>query len=217
MKNMTEEFIPSTKLEPIFPVPLYSTNRKLELSETEKKEIEDIISEGMDKNVLNSHSKNSYIFDTKLQEIKEFCKGHLNNYLEKVICPVKEKNIELYITQPWINVTEPMQGHHKHNHANSIISGVFYIQTLKNDFIALHDPNYFAKSFMYIIPETHHEYNTNVYQMPVKALDLILFPSWMEHEVRPTKTTENRVSLSFNTFIEGFVGQREELSEVVLD
>ena len=70
---MTEEFVPTTKLEPIFPVPLYSTNRKLELSETEKKEIEDIISEGMDKNVLNSHSKNSYIFDTKLQEIKEFC------------------------------------------------------------------------------------------------------------------------------------------------
>ena len=214
---MTEESVPTTKLVSIFPVPLYSTNRKLELSETEKKEIGDIINEGMDKNVLNSYSKNSYIFDTKLQEIKEFCQGHINNYLEKVICPVKEKNIELYITQSWINVTESMQGHHKHNHSNSIISGVFYIHTLKNDFITLHDPNCIAKSFMYTIPETHHEYNTNVFQMPVKALDLILFPSWLEHEVRPTKTTENRVSLSFNTFIEGSVGHDKELSEVVLN
>ena len=37
MKNMTEESVPTTKLVSIFPVPLYSTNRKLELSETEKK------------------------------------------------------------------------------------------------------------------------------------------------------------------------------------
>ncbi len=36
-------------------------------------------------------------------------------------------NITPYITQSWLNYTETNQYHHKHQHPNSLVSGVFYI------------------------------------------------------------------------------------------
>jgi hypothetical protein len=37
-----------------------------------------------------------------------------------------------YITQSWLNYTETNQYHHKHEHPNSLVSGVFYVNDMKN-------------------------------------------------------------------------------------
>ena len=47
----------------------------------------------------------------------------------------KLKTIEIYITISWINYTETNQYHHAHSHPNSVISGVYYIETDESDTI----------------------------------------------------------------------------------
>ena len=36
---------------------------------------------------------------------------------------------EIFITESWLNKTEPGQYHHRHWHPNSVLSGVLYIDT----------------------------------------------------------------------------------------
>ena len=115
----------------IFPLPVYVAKRVSDLDSTEEKEIEDIIEEGMVINFGNSSTKNHYIFNSKLKKIKQFCEQQIKQYVEQVICPKEE--LDFYITQSWLNITKPGKYHHNHSHANSIISGVFYISTIEDD------------------------------------------------------------------------------------
>ena len=129
------------KIEGIFPIPVYCTHKKSGLDSTEKKEIENIIEEGMWANEFNSTSQNISIFDTRLYNLKEFCEKHIKMYVKEIINP--KERIDFYITQSWLNVISPNNTitYPIHSHANSIISGVFYISTKEDDHILFQDPN----------------------------------------------------------------------------
>ena len=46
---------------------------------------------------------------------------------------------------------------------------------------------------------------------------LMLFPSWLEHGVQPNKQqTKDVISISFNTFVKGNLGQRKNLNQLIL-
>ena len=203
------------EIKHIFPTPVYHTHRELGLDLLEKKDIEDIIKEGMQGVMANSFSNDTYIFDTKLAKLKEFCEQHIENYVKRIISPKKE--LDFYITQSWLNITKPGQFHHQHSHPNSIISGVFYITTVENDQIVFHDPNNKLKQIIQLDPTASpNAFNSDVW-MGVKALDFLLFPSWLEHSVKPNeKATTDRISISFNTFVKGTIGIKDWLTELML-
>ena len=142
----------------IFPIPVYSVKRDSDLDSTEEKEIEDIIKGGLRVNAENSFSNNSYIFNTKLKKIKEFCEQHIKIYVKEIINP--KEDLDFYITQSWLNITKPGQFHHSHYHSNSIISGVFYISTEEDDKILFDDRNWKLKERIRFIKnyEGHREY-----------------------------------------------------------
>ena len=118
---------PSGTIYSIFPIPIYQAHRESDLNSIEEKEIEDIIEEWMTEDLNNRYSVkgNSYIFDTRLSVLKEFCEQHIKTYVNEVINP-QNKELDFYITQSWINVIEPGEEHQRHAHQNSIISGVLY-------------------------------------------------------------------------------------------
>ena len=72
------------KVDYMFPIPVYSISRGSELDASEKKDIEDIIKGGLRFDGMHSFSDNSYIFNTKLKRIKEFCEHHLKIYVKKI-------------------------------------------------------------------------------------------------------------------------------------
>ena len=72
----------------IFPCPLYVTKRDSNSDSIEEKEIEDIIKEGLYKDGdLDHYTDNTYIFDTKLKNLKEFCEKHIKIYVREIINP----------------------------------------------------------------------------------------------------------------------------------
>ena len=139
------------KIVGLFPSPVYIVKRDSNLSPKEEKDIGKIIKEGLHKETGNSQSNNSYIFNGKLKNIKQFCEEQLNIYVKEVINP-KEK-LDFYITQSWLNITKPGEYHHEHSHANSIISGVFYISTEEDDKITFTDPNNKVKELIKFEPK----------------------------------------------------------------
>ena len=200
----------------VFPTPVYIVKRDTNLSPKEEKEIRKIIDkEGMYKNAGNSTSNNNYIFNGKLKKIKQFCEQQIKQYVEQVINP--EEELDFHITQSWLNITKPGENHHSHFHSNSIISGVFYISTEEGDNIIFNDPNSKIKKFLTIETNPNHPPSAIHYSLHSINNGLLLFPSWIEHGVKPNvKATRDRISLSFNTFVKGNLGERKGLDQLIL-
>ena len=199
----------------IFPTPIYTVKRDSDLIPREEKEIEKIIKSGMYKNIGNSTSTNTYIFDENLKELKQFCEQHLNIYVNDIINP--KKGLDFYITQSWLNITKPGEFHQEHCHSNSMISGVFYISTVEDDKLHFVDPNLKEKGQIKFKLEGFNMWNSSHSFNRVNTNELILFPSWLSHRVEPNeKATTDRISLSFNTFVRGNLGNREDLTELIL-
>ena len=202
-------------IQGIFPCPIYLAKRDSVLDSTEEKEIEDIVKEGMYRNQGNSTSNNSDIFNGKFKKLKQFCEQQLKIYVEQVIVPKEE--IDFYITQSWLNITKPGEFHHDHNHQNSIISGVFYISTEEDDNITFSDPNAKLRELIKFEQKEFNPFNSSTWFFPSITNELMLFPSWLSHGVEVNeKATTDRISLSFNTFVRGTLGSREDLTELVL-
>ena len=51
-----------------------------------------------------------------------------------------KEDVEFYFTQSWVNITRPGEFHHRHSHQNSIISGIFYLNSVKNDNVNFYHP-----------------------------------------------------------------------------
>ena len=199
----------------VFPCPIYVIKRDLDLTPKEEKEIGKIFKEGMCRNAGNSNSLNSYIFNGKLNNIKQFCEQQLKIYVKEVIAPKEE--LDIYITQSWLNVTKPGEYHHEHSHQNSIVSGVFYISIVEEDNIKFIDPNAKIKELIRLNPKEYNLWNSSNWFIPIKKNNLVLFPSWLNHRVDINeKAVTDRISISFNTFVKGTLGVHENLTELIL-
>ena len=179
----------------IFPTKIYRDYLDRRITNEELEEVIKLGQETHD-NFGNLITNNHNILDNKkFIDIKNFIQRNLNEYIEKVIQP--KSKVSIFITESWLNYNRTNEFHHLHYHKNSYLSGVFYINTLKDDNIVLVDsqPKYCL--------EIESEYSTDQWNLPVKQGQLILFPSFLYHEVEKNRERETRVSLSFNTFIKG--------------
>ena len=211
----------------IFPTPIYIAQREIGLdnsglTETEDKEIEEIIEHGMMATndthpELRSMSEDKYIFNDKLQDIKEFCEDHIDNYVKEVHNP--RKDLEFYITQSWLNYTKLGGSHGMHTHQNSWISGVFYLSAPEGNGICFYDPNMRIKRILKIDSslENPSQWQGEKITVPLKTNQLVLFPSWLGHAVDPNpEQTTTRLSLAFNVFFTGPIGIESDLTELIL-
>ena len=115
-----------------------------------------------------------------------------------------KNDLELTITESWINYTSPGEFHHLHYHPNSFISGVFYFKTIPDDSIVFVKT---VKGMFEIEPNNYNYLNSDSWALPVKTGDLLLFPSTLQHQVDKNKSNDVRISLSFNTFIKGDISK----------
>jgi uncharacterized protein (TIGR02466 family) len=196
----------------IFPTPIYISKLNRELT---NKELSFIDKTKLDfyKNEGNTTSNDNYILNTKeFKNLKEELDLKVQDYFDKVISPAN--NITPYITQSWLNYTETNQYHHKHSHPNSLVSGVFYINCHKE-----HDKiKFFNEKYSPIKLEVKdwNIWNSETWWFSVKTGDVILFPSSLTHMVETKQGDNTRISLAFNVFIKGIIGNNKNLTELKL-
>ena len=163
-------------------------------------------------NQSNLISKDFYILDNKpLRNIKTFFQKSIMDYIHKVHNP--SYKIRCKFTQSWINFSEANQGHHYHTHPNSFISGVFYVQSDKAAPINFHNVN---PILLEIATKEHTPFTNGVRSFPSEEKILYLFPSYLPHSVPSNTSEQTRISISFNTFIMGTIGEKRGLTELEL-
>jgi len=199
----------------IFPTPIYTTKMDRGFTKQELNFVKEQKNHCTN-NQGNINTKDNYILNRKeFKNIKKFLDKHCKNYLDTVICP--KNNIDLYITQSWLNYTESNQYHHKHEHPNSVVSGVLYFDSdIKNDKILFSHSKGYQQIRPTIDKTKFNIWNSETWFFPVETGNLFMFPSSTTHQVETKQGNNTRISLAFNTFYKGSVGSNTELTELIL-
>tara|TARA_B100000945_G_scaffold134019_1_gene107006 strand:+ start:180 stop:767 length:588 start_codon:yes stop_codon:yes gene_type:complete len=104
---------------------------------------------------------------------------------------------DLFIST-WVNINNRGNYNSRHTHSNGInfLSGVYYVTVPKNSGnIVFFDP----KSMIFSSAPDGEYYRRSTSEVcEPKENMLLLFPSWLEHEVEQNNTDEDRISISFN-------------------
>ena len=194
----------------LFPIPVgrYELGRDLT-----SKELSFLKNQETRPNMGNVTSANKTLLKSKeLTQLRDFIETKVSDYFTEVYNPKHKVNLK--ITQSWTNYTEQGQYHHKHEHPNSFVSGVFYVQSDK-----VKDKIYFYRNGYQQIklpPNEWNVWNSDSWWFDVGTCDLILFPSSLTHMVETVDHEQTRISLSFNTFPIGNVGEEMDLTGLQL-
>lgn len=104
---------------------------------------------------------------------------------------------KLQMTDCWANLMPRGAAHSLHLHPLAVVSGTYYVKTPPGSSgLKFEDPR--LSRFMAAPPRTANTAWSPHITYPAVAGDVILFESWLRHEVPPQRTKAERVSLSFN-------------------
>ena len=115
----------------------------------------------------------------------------------------------LVLNAMWANVRKNYSKHHIHQHPNSFVSGVMYLQIPTDtelDTFFFVDPRP-AKNMFHGIFEKESPISNRSWWYTPKEGCVIMFPSWLEHGTDEFFSTTNnyRISLSFNLILKKFI------------
>lgn len=195
----------------IFPTPILMTNLGRDFTD-EEKEFFKLHQQTTVKNMGNTTSADNYLMQHKeMADIHNAIKSALNHYIKNVINA--KDDVEPYVTQAWLNFTEKGQYHHKHQHPNSFLSGVLYVNAdPEKDKITFFNEEY---ECIKLNPKDWNWYNSRSWYFNINSCDIVIFPSYLTHMVEQTVSDDTRISLAFNTFLKGKIGDNFELTELL--
>lgn len=193
----------------LFPTPVYENNLPRQFT---KQEIDYVLEcqKFYTMNYGNTTSSNNYVLDEDpMVDIKNFIMFCVREYMTNIVD--SNFDIGIRISQSWFNYSRPGQSHHKHAHPNSFISGVLYLNAdPKEDKIVFHKND---TMYNLNVPSKNMcDFNSENVWINNKTGKLLIFPSKLEHSVPATTSKETRISLSFNTFLVGDIGDERSLT-----
>ena len=131
------------------------------------------------------------------EELKNLLDLHVKTFVEELDFDLEGRNLKL--EDLWINILTERGNHSAHIHPNSVVSGTTYISMpCGSSAIKFEDPRHsmmmaapsrikdakeYLKPFIYVIPSVG---------------DVLLWESWLRHEVPANNSSEERISISFN-------------------
>ncbi len=142
-----------------------------------------------DNNIFEEHPKS--------QELQ-----HLKNYATQLFYQFTgiDKNSLNLKSRAWICGTGSKYFMKSHNHANSIVSSLFYFQVHKGGDLIFQDPR--SNASRGYPSELKHIMNFSDITISPKAGDILFFPSFLYHSVQPTHDNSLRVAVAIDFFCE---------------
>lgn len=136
-----------------------------------------------------------------LQDLPEFEELHQHF---RTACAAVGENIKVqpgmqWRYQTWVNLSPSSAYNLPHIHPDSHLSGVYYVQIPEGSGqIYFRDPRPQAKILMPPL-QPDSELLANELSFPPQPGVVYMFPSWLEHGVKPGTTEQDRIGIAFNS------------------
>lgn len=130
-------------------------------------------------------------------ELQRRLSRHVRSFAHELEFDLTQR--ELTMTDCWVNIMPQQVVHGLHLHPLSTISGTYYVQTPKECAgLKFEDPR--LDRFMAAPPRRAdaREQGKPWIVIPAEAGQVVLFESWLRHEVTPNPSRKPRISISFN-------------------
>jgi len=161
---------------------------------------------------FNRQSEDTFVLDKpELANIRAFIEAKLHKFVTEILA----SSDKLVITQSWLNKNKKGESHHEHVHPNSMVSGVWYPQ-IHESLPPIQFRNRGQRDVS-LQTEKYNTFNSATFMLPMKRGELILFPSNLSHSVPVNNSEEERISLSFNSWPKGSMGDIKSLTYLPLD
>ncbi|MEL3891476.1 TIGR02466 family protein [Ferrovibrio sp. MS7] len=130
-------------------------------------------------------------------ELERAIRPHARRYADALHYDLRQRR--LVMTDCWVNIMPPQVMHGSHLHPLSFISGTYYVQTPRNAApLKFEDPRLgllmAAPPRRADAPAAKRPFVT----YKARAGHLVLFESWLRHEVPASDVKGERISVSFN-------------------
>ena len=123
--------------------------------------------------------------------------AHVRRFAQQLDMDLRGRDI--FMTDCWVNIMPEHTAHGLHLHPLSFISGTYYVRTPRGcPGLKFEDPR--LDRFMAMPPRRADARPANRQHVtyPAEAGTVILFESWLRHEVSANPATGERISISFN-------------------
>lgn len=138
-----------------------------------------------------------HVLSSTINALKNKLDIHVYKYAKLLDYDIKKDDLQ--INTIWLNIMGPGAQHTAHIHPHSVISGTYYVQTpLGCSSIKFEDPRLgFFMNAPQVITKAKKA-NKRFISLQPNAGDVVLFESWLKHEVPRNETSDPRISISFN-------------------
>ena len=134
-------------------------------------------------------------FSSTFGELEKKITRHVLAYAKALEMDLEGRKLEM--TDCWVNIMPHRVVHSLHLHPLSTISGTYYVRTPRGcSTIKFEDPR--LSKFMAAPPKVAGAVNRPHVTYEAEAGKVVLFESWLRHEVGANPAKTDRVSISFN-------------------
>jgi uncharacterized protein (TIGR02466 family) len=192
------------EIAPLFSTPFYSS--KIDIDDNIKNIVQNLKYKRLD--IGNGYrSENIYLLnDVLLESLNNKVVEQINKF---VIEGLNVKNtIDFQITTSWAVRHDYKDWSQTHSHNNSLISGIVYIDTTPTSgkvIFTNNNVNLFPQSLDVEFEKTNL-FNAKSIEFIPEIGTILMFPSFLKHQVTPNLSFENRYCIAFNVFPRGKLG-----------
>lgn len=136
-------------------------------------------------------------FSSTFEALERKLTRHVRAFARELDMDLRGRSLGM--TDCWVNIMPPTAAHSMHLHPLSFISGTYYVATPPDcPGLKFEDPR--LAHLMAAPPKTAsaRDLNRTYTTYPAQAGHVILFESWLRHEVAQNRSDAERISISFN-------------------
>jgi uncharacterized protein (TIGR02466 family) len=116
-------------------------------------------------------------FSSTFTDLERKLTRHVRAFARLLEMDLRGRTVQM--TDCWVNIMPPTAAHSLHLHPLSFISGTYFMAAPPR------------------LPDAHPVNRAHV-TYPAKAGNVVLFESWLRHEVATNRVDDERISISFN-------------------
>jgi uncharacterized protein (TIGR02466 family) len=136
-------------------------------------------------------------FSSTFDQLRKHLDRHVKVYARAQNWDLRSGRLEM--TDCWINIMPGGCGHSFHVHPQSVISGSYYVKTPRGcSALKFEDPRLTHMMAAPARKATAKAEQQAHIAYPARVGQMIMFESWLRHEVPPSVIDQERISISFN-------------------